>query len=145
MKKTILAFIIGIFLFLSFGNLNVFGQQAEPTIPAGCIDSHNTNGFDACVASGDYKVCSSTATAAIKGAIYCCSGVKSCPNSSTSVTISGAGSLITCADGKSVNTAIGCIPINDQNALVGFLLRWGIGIGGGIAFLLILVAGFQIM
>lgn len=44
-----------------------------------------------------------------------------------------------------IKTAIGCIPINDQNALVGFFLRWGIGIAGGIAFLLILMAGFQIM
>lgn len=46
---------------------------------------------------------------------------------------------------KGINTAIGCIPITDQNALVGFILRWAIGVGGGIAFILILVAGFQIM
>ncbi len=44
-----------------------------------------------------------------------------------------------------INTAIGCVPFTDQNALVGFILRWALGIGGGIAFLLILVAGFQIM
>ena len=44
-----------------------------------------------------------------------------------------------------INTAIGCVPIADQNALIGFFLKWGIGIGGGIAFLLILFAGFQIM
>lgn len=44
-----------------------------------------------------------------------------------------------------INTAIGCIPFGDQNALIGFFLKWGIGIGGGIAFLLILAAGFQIM
>ena len=28
---------------------------------------------------------------------------------------------------------------------MGFILTWAIGIGGGIAFLLIIVAGFQIM
>lgn len=44
-----------------------------------------------------------------------------------------------------IDTAIGCVPFGDQNALVGFILRWALGIGGGIAFLLILVAGFQIM
>ncbi|SRR5258708_2141747 len=44
-----------------------------------------------------------------------------------------------------IDTAIGCIPFNDQNAFVGFFLGWGIGIGGGIALILILVAGFQIM
>ena len=44
-----------------------------------------------------------------------------------------------------LDTAIGCIPLNDSTSLVGFILRWAIGIGGGIAFILILVAGFQIM
>lgn len=44
-----------------------------------------------------------------------------------------------------ISTAIGCVPIGDQNALIGFFLRWGLGIGGGIAILLIIVAGFQIM
>ncbi len=42
-------------------------------------------------------------------------------------------------------TAIGCIPIQDKNAFAAFILRWGIGIGGGIAFLLILLSGFQII
>jgi len=50
-----------------------------------------------------------------------------------------------CSGGNGVNTAIGCIPINDANALMGFFLKWAIGIGGGIAFILILVAGFQII
>lgn len=44
-----------------------------------------------------------------------------------------------------INTAIGCIPISDTNRLVGFFLRFAIGIGGGIAFLLILYSGFQII
>ena len=43
-----------------------------------------------------------------------------------------------------VNTAIGCIPLGEEG-LATFFLRWGIGVGGGIAFLLIIVAGFQIM
>lgn len=51
----------------------------------------------------------------------------------------------TCNNGDGINTAIGCIPINDTNAFVGFILRWAIGIGGGIAFLLIIYAGFMIM
>jgi len=42
-------------------------------------------------------------------------------------------------------TAIGCIPVGDTNALVGFILTWGLGIAGGIAFILIVVAGFQII
>jgi len=52
---------------------------------------------------------------------------------------------ITCEGGTGINTAIGCIPISDTNAFIGFILRWAIGIGGGIAFLLIVYAGFMIM
>lgn len=46
---------------------------------------------------------------------------------------------------EKINTALGCIPFGNQNALVGWILGWAMGIGGGIAFLLILYAGFQIM
>lgn len=52
---------------------------------------------------------------------------------------------IQCNNNTGINTAIGCIPITDQNALIGFFLKWALGIGGGIAFLLIIFAGFQIM
>ncbi len=54
---------------------------------------------------------------------------------------------ITCmANGKKgINTAIGCIPFENQNDMVTWLLSWGVGISGGIAFLLILYAGFMIM
>lgn len=45
---------------------------------------------------------------------------------------------------EGINTAIGCIPIENSDALIGFILRWAIGVGGGIAFLLIVLAGFQI-
>lgn len=44
-----------------------------------------------------------------------------------------------------LNTAIGCIPVFDQTDFLSTLLRWAVGIGGGIAFLLILYAGFMIM
>lgn len=52
---------------------------------------------------------------------------------------------ILCDSKDAINTAIGCIPITDTNAFLGFILGWAVGIGGGIAFLLIIVAGFQIM
>ena len=53
---------------------------------------------------------------------------------------------ITCngSGGTGINTAVGCIPIENTNAFLGFILSWAIGIGGGIAFLLIVVAGFQV-
>ena len=47
--------------------------------------------------------------------------------------------------GTGIDTAIGCIPVGDTNAFIGFILRWAIGIGGGIAFLLIVYSAFMIM
>lgn len=44
-----------------------------------------------------------------------------------------------------LNTAIGCIPVFDQSEFLSFILRWGVGVGGGIAFALMLYAGFIIM
>ena len=46
-----------------------------------------------------------------------------------------------------LNTAIGCIPILTTNKedFLSFVLKWAVGIGGGIAFLLIVYAGFMIM
>jgi hypothetical protein len=41
-------------------------------------------------------------------------------------------------------TAIGCVPSNPQD-LLKLILTFGMGIAGGIAFLLILLGGFQIM
>lgn len=48
-------------------------------------------------------------------------------------------------EGCGIDTAIGCIPIGGGSDFAGFILRWAIGIGGGMAFLLILIAGFQII
>ena len=50
-----------------------------------------------------------------------------------------------CSDGVSISTALGCIPVKDTQALTEFLLKWGIGIAGGIAFLLIVYAAFMII
>ena len=44
-----------------------------------------------------------------------------------------------------VYSAIGCIPVGDENSFGIFLINWGLGIGGGIAFLLIVYAGFIII
>lgn len=43
-----------------------------------------------------------------------------------------------------INTAIGCIPTEFSEVLTQFF-KLGTGIGGGIAFLLILFGGFQIL
>ena len=49
-----------------------------------------------------------------------------------------------CADIE-INTAIGCIPVSDTNVFMGWILGWAIGVGGGIAFLLIVYASFMVM
>lgn len=46
---------------------------------------------------------------------------------------------------NSIDTAIGCLPVGDKNAFLAFVLRWAIGISGGVSFILIIFSGFNIM
>ncbi|HET7098617.1 MAG TPA: hypothetical protein VFI61_00045 [Patescibacteria group bacterium] len=56
--------------------------------------------------------------------------------------VSSAGVL--CGDG--INTAVGCIHVlGGQSQFLGEILKWSVGVGSGIAFLLILYSGFMIM
>jgi hypothetical protein len=51
-----------------------------------------------------------------------------------------------CSDG--INTAIGCIPVlasDNGVTFMGWLLRWAVGLGSGVAFILILYGGFLVM
>jgi hypothetical protein len=50
-----------------------------------------------------------------------------------------------CAGQQGINTAIGCIPVGDQNTFLAFVLRWALGIAGGVAFILIVYGGFLYM
>lgn len=49
-----------------------------------------------------------------------------------------------CGD-EEVESAIGCVPIGGTGNFIGFLLPWGIGIAGGVAFILIIYAGFMVI
>lgn len=61
------------------------------------------------------------------------------PNfASTSSPMEGCGN-------ESINTAIGCVPVGNTTVFMGWILGWAIGLGGGIAFLLIVYASFMIM
>lgn len=57
--------------------------------------------------------------------------------------------VINCpSGGQGFDTAIGCIPYGgttDTNDIAGFFLGWGLGIAGGVAFVLMVFASFQIM
>jgi len=50
-----------------------------------------------------------------------------------------------CFTTNNLNTAIGCIPFDLPESIAIFFLGWGTGVGGGIAFLLSVYAGFQIL
>ncbi|KKQ92198.1 MAG: hypothetical protein UT58_C0003G0022 [Microgenomates group bacterium GW2011_GWC1_39_7b] len=51
-----------------------------------------------------------------------------------------------CDGGNGINTAIGCLNVlSSQEQFLGSLLKWAVGVGGGIAFLLIVYAGFMVM
>jgi len=47
--------------------------------------------------------------------------------------------------GEGIQTALGCIPTKDPTQFVGWLLKFAIGIGGGIAFLLIIFGAIKIL
>lgn len=138
------------------------GQQCQDTKE--CFGYNDVQAGTQCGTQGGIQVCQSqqqgqlcsdySASASCKAscadtqhsspAIDCLNSTPVCcvPNPPPSP---GAGGSISCSGGTSINTAIGCISYVTRSLLIGFLLKWGIGIVGGIAFLLILVAGFQIL
>lgn len=46
---------------------------------------------------------------------------------------------------NALDTAIGCFPASDTTQMLTFILRWALGLAGGITFLLIVVSAFLIM
>lgn len=83
-----------------------------------------------------------------------------CPGKTSKNVCNGATAICVAAQGAvneywcdpatktKINTAIGCIPVMGTDGkynFLNFVLRWAIGIGGGIAFLLIVYSGFMIM
>jgi hypothetical protein len=87
------------------------------------------------------------------GAVTCNgkTSIQCIPNSVTPVppapgnTLTTSKSVCTSNGLNGIDTAIGCIPVETNIALVEFLLRWAVGIGGGVAFILLVVSGFMIM
>lgn len=74
-----------------------------------------------------------------------CGLQRCCPTAAPS-TGGGNTDLTKCKNGSDgIQTAIGCIRVFDQTTFLSDILKWAVGIGGGIAFLLIIYAGFMIM
>jgi len=87
---------------------------------------------------------------------YCCDTQKDCEDTKAGVQEEIRQGLKTPAanvdaylcgnDGKGISTAIGCLPVlGSTNEFLSSLLKWAVGVGGGIAFLLMLYAGFMTM
>ncbi len=121
--------------------LKLAGQQS---LVDRCLTWVNSLGptFEARVIDGSgAKVCSSQQKFDVKGDKTVTSGGGSIP--AETIIQAGTG-LQFCDGGKGIITALGCIP-TEPSAFIGKLLTVGIGLAGGIAFLLILFGGFQIM
>lgn len=106
--------------------------------------------------------CSRGEIKCVKGSTICCCdqipGGNSCSQIPGSVqatippngvqTSTTAGQNPTCSivgGGNGIDTAIGCIPYEITTEFVGWILGWAIGVGGGIAFLLIIYSSLMIM
>ena len=121
------------------------GGQAAPfsnesLCHANCDQASNS---DTCVTSGGVCKTScpsgessipSTCTVGI-----CCRANTPLDERKTSVNVRGA-----CQE-NSIDTALGCIPIGDLGQFASFFLKWGLGISGGIAILMLIYSSFLIM
>jgi hypothetical protein len=62
--------------------------------------------------------------------------------------VSSGPPIANCGGVPGFETSIGCIPIigdGTADALAGFFLNLGLSLGGGLAFILIVVAGYKII
>lgn len=93
-------------------------------------------------------------TCAAGGTSYCCDTRDQCTtlqdsqkaNALDKGATNKTKDISTCDNGSAgIQTAIGCIQVFNQTTFLSNILTWAVGIGGGIAFLLIIYAGFMIM
>ena len=145
MKKLILS----LFLFLTLISTSVkpaFAQNdcsfacrvPESATCNACLNSQGQSNFEPAESSDPC----SYACRGSQQAVECvrCRGGELTPLGGGNISDPMAG----CAS-ESVNTAIGCIPVGDTTSFMGWILGWAIGVGGGVAFLLIVYASFMIM
>ena len=63
----------------------------------------------------------------------------------TSINAQDSDGTCTVGGGEGIETAIGCIGVEYPSSFVGTIMRFAIGIAGGIAFLLMIVGVFLIL
>jgi Type IV secretion system pilin len=132
-KKTILAALFFILFTTIFGALNTKTEAATS-----CTTTDGRSGtcttLLTCHSSSGYW----------DGAVTTCSGEGCCITYSTTTNVCGSCASCDPANPKVISTAIGCIP-TDTSQFISKILGIAVGIGGGIAFLLILFGGFQVL
>lgn len=144
---------------LADGRCVVFNATCDAdSVPNYSTCTSQSNGAGPCNQSGIACVVvdPSTCTAAggsCSDTSECCSGLSCSPTTGTckaTVTASpedpNSPELKGCSSGgQGIDTAIGCIPVGDEQSLALFLLKWGMGIGGGIALIIIVISTYSII
>ncbi len=142
---------------ISYNDPNICVAPINYTCSSNCGD--NSQPFGLCGRSGERpsdcdnsgEDCSGNGTSYGCGDCLCCSSYHPptiCSNVESVVTAiprSAASSVCTVGGQTGIETAIGCIPVSDNNAFLAFILRWAVGIAGGTSFILIIYSGFSIM
>lgn len=126
-----LIFLLGIFIFPQNAEAACTPRNMSPGMTC------NTSQYN-CVVGGGFGGI---------GTAYCCGQSTDCAalQNGTITSSNNTDPSLGCNNPGEVNTAIGCIPFQNKDVFVGYILKWALGIGGGIAFLLIVYSAFLIM
>lgn len=142
-KKLILALIVFTTLFsLTLFSPKMSLAQCSPPAnnvgqcPRGTIHCNLSNGGVQCCA----QIAGGNSCSQVPGSVQA-----TIPPTNLGGNSGGSTSDVLCQTGG-INTAIGCLQVlGGQDQFLGAILKWAVGVGGGIAFLLIVYAGFMIM
>ena len=145
----VLLVFVALFLVKStFPTISLAICTTQPLVRRGCITPGITTG---CYTGGTLYCCNTQNDCdALKAGDLQSSGIDQSSNLGIDPTKPsedpGSSDVHGACGPNGIDTAIGCIPVlGGQEEFLGFLLKWAIGVGSGIAFLLILYAGFMIM
>ncbi len=115
-------------------------SRCQPTNNPAC---QNNNDSSSCFAASNCNWCEPS-----RDFTQCCTTDNECsypPTGGQGGSSVGSADTTCSADGGTgIKTAIGCIPVENTQSFAGWILRWAIGIAGGVAFILIIVSGFMI-
>lgn len=119
-----------LFLLLVFSTPRVFNNKLVTEVKAATCKEDG----GLCLPNGEVDSCVKVGTGTCQKYFFCCA----------TLIDENVGPTTGCGQGK-INTALGCIIVYDQKGLAVQLVRVGIGISGGVAFILMVYAGFIIM